>query len=66
MAGGCWCPLSNSECRDDCAWADIVVTITEDGMERDVYCAIALVAAVAVKWYGEADDSEHGLGSPLD
>ena len=47
------CPLSGQDCRDDCAWADVVVTITDDGMERDVFCAVTMIAAALVDIVGE-------------
>lgn len=58
-----WCPMTNSPCRDDCAWADTVVTITEDGVEREVFCCVTMMAAVAVRAVGSAEECEHGFGS---
>ena len=48
-----WCPMTNSACRDDCAWADVVVTMTEDGMERDIFCSVAMIAAALVDYMRE-------------
>lgn len=60
--GTSWCPLTDSPCRDDCAWADVVITITEDGTDREVLCSVAMLAAVAVRAVGSAEECEHGLG----
>lgn len=43
------CPLSDADCREDCAWADIVTTIDEDGMTREVLCAVAVMASAFVE-----------------
>ena len=39
------CPLNGAECTDTCAWADVVVTISDDGIERETFCAVAMAAA---------------------
>ena len=60
--GTSWCPMTDSPCRDDCAWADVVVTMTEDGMEREVFCCMTMLAACMVDLVGSAEECEHGLG----
>ena len=40
-----FCPITKENCRDDCAWADILYTIEESGVDREVNCAIAVIAA---------------------
>lgn len=40
-----FCPLTKENCRDDCAWADIAVELDEDGVTREVFCAITVLAA---------------------
>ena len=57
-----WCPMTNSACRDDCAWADVVVTMTDDGMERDVFCCVTMLTACMIEAIGSAEECEHGLG----
>lgn len=39
-----FCPLTQQPCNDMCAWADIQYTLDEQGVSRDVYCAIAVIA----------------------
>lgn len=60
--GVAWCPILGTPCRDDCAWADVVVTITDDGMERDVFCCVAMLSAAMIQVVGSAEGCEHGLG----
>ena len=57
-----WCPMTDSPCRDGCAWADVVVTMTEDGMERDMFCCVTMLTACMVDYIGSAEECEHGLG----
>lgn len=40
-----FCPLLKQPCRDDCAWADITYELTDDGVDREVFCSIAIIAA---------------------
>lgn len=39
-----WCPLSQNECRDDCAWADVAYDMDDDGITKYVTCAMLLIA----------------------
>lgn len=40
-----FCPMTKENCRDDCAWADICYDIDSNGIDREVSCAIAIIAA---------------------
>ena len=51
-----WCPLNQQECREDCAWADIVTILTDDGVERAIYCAITQIAAYTLVNSGMDED----------
>lgn len=53
-----WCPLSKEPCREDCAWADVVVEMTEDGMDKSVVCAIAVIGGFLLDF----DTEEIGFG----
>lgn len=55
------CPLKGAKCTDACAWADVVVTITDDGIERETFCAVAMAAAALMRLVGSSEECEHGL-----
>lgn len=38
------CPLRNAPCTDQCAWADIQYELSDDGVGREIYCAVAIIA----------------------
>lgn len=40
-----WCPLSRLPCREDCAWINAIISLEDDGVSRDTYCAITMIAA---------------------
>ncbi len=44
MANADWCPISQSPCRDDCAWLDEEYEIDSDGVSRTSFCAITVIA----------------------
>ena len=39
-----WCPLSQQPCRDDCAWCSIEYEIDDEGVSRETFCALAVIA----------------------
>lgn len=39
-----FCPITQKKCRDDCAWYHIFTNLTEEGVDRDTYCAITVIA----------------------
>lgn len=39
-----WCPLSQQPCRDDCEWLNAEYKIDEEGIERETFCAVAVIA----------------------
>ncbi len=39
-----WCPISGQPCRSDCAWLDEEYDIDDDGVTREVFCAVAVIA----------------------
>ena len=51
-----FCPLLRDECRSDCEWADIVTTLEEDGITRETFCAVTLIAAQGIE--GEWEEIE--------
>lgn len=56
------CPLRNAPCTDQCAWADIQYTIETDdknipdNIEREVYCAVAVIAGHFLSESGDIDE----------
>ena len=39
-----FCPLTKENCREDCAWADIVYNMDEDGIDKEIFCSVAIIA----------------------
>lgn len=50
------CPLRNEPCTDKCAWADIQYDLSENGVGRNVYCAVAVIAGHFLSESGEIDE----------
>lgn len=44
-----FCPILKDECRSDCAWADVVTTLYDDGITQETFCAVALIAAQGIE-----------------
>ena len=51
-----FCPLTQQPCNDMCAWADIRYELSDEGVTRDVYCAIAVIAGWCLEQGGTIDD----------
>lgn len=49
------CPLTQQPCNDMCTWADIQYTLDEQGVSRDVYCAVAVIAGWCLEQGGGID-----------
>lgn len=43
-----FCPLTQKDCRPDCAWSDIQVEIDDEGITEEVFCSITILAAKLV------------------
>lgn len=52
----CFFPLTKEPCSDKCAWADIRYIITDDGVDRDVFCAVGVIAGWCLSQGGEIDE----------
>lgn len=50
-----FCPLTKEPCSDKCAWADIRYEIDDEGVGRDVFCAIGVIAGWCLEHGDEID-----------
>lgn len=39
-----FCPVTQKRCREDCSWHHIFINIDDDGVDKDSYCAISVIA----------------------
>lgn len=51
-----FCPLTKEECRDDCSWCDVQYTMDDDGIERELACAIGILASCALAEWIDPED----------
>ena len=55
-----FCPLTQKKCRDDCAWYHIFIDMDENGVDRETFCAITVIANVLCDLNDFEEEDEYG------